>query len=69
MDCVTVSPKFQIVIPVNVRECLKIRAGDKMQVIQFDGRIELVLVKPVKSMRGFLQGIDPLIGRDKKDRI
>jgi len=40
-----------------------------MQVIQFDGRIELVLVKPVKSMRGFLQGIDPSIGRDKKDRI
>ena len=68
MDCVTVSPKYQIVIPINVRESMKIRPGDKIQVIQFDGRIELVPMKPVKSLRGFLRGVDPSIHRDEEDR-
>ena len=68
MDCVTVSPKFQIVIPVKVREAMKIRPGDKIQVVQFDGRIELVLMKPIKSLRGFLRGVDPAIDRDEEDR-
>ncbi len=68
MNCVTVSPKFQIVIPVEVRQSMKIQPGDKIQVIQFDGRIELVPVKPVKSLRGFLRGINPKIDRDEDDR-
>lgn len=68
MNCVTVSPKYQIVIPAHVRESMNIRPGDKIQVLQFDGRIELVPVRPVKRLRGFLKGISPEIHRDDDDR-
>jgi AbrB family looped-hinge helix DNA binding protein len=68
MNCVTVSPKYQIVIPANVRQSMNIRPGDKIQVLQFDGRIELVPMRPVKKLRGFLKGIAPEIIRDEDDR-
>ena len=69
MDCVTVSPKYQIVIPANVRESMKIKPGDKIHVIEFDGRIELVLMRPIKKMRGFLKGMNPHISREDGDRL
>lgn len=56
MAAVTVSPKFQVVIPKNVRERLSLSPGDKIEVIQIDERIELVPVKPIKALRGFLKG-------------
>ena len=68
MDTVTVSPKYQVVIPRSIRQAMGIRAGDKIQVIVFDGRIELVPVRPIKSMRGFLKGIDTSVPREE-DRI
>jgi AbrB family looped-hinge helix DNA binding protein len=68
MDCVTVSPKYQIVIPLHIRKALKISPGDMIQVIQFDGRIELVPMKPITSMRGFLRGMNPTFERDEEDR-
>jgi AbrB family looped-hinge helix DNA binding protein len=68
MDTVTVSPKYQVVIPRSIRQAMGIRAGDKIQVILFDGRIELVPVRPIKSMRGFLKGIDTSVPREE-DRI
>ncbi|MBF0410074.1 MAG: AbrB/MazE/SpoVT family DNA-binding domain-containing protein [Candidatus Riflebacteria bacterium] len=69
MDCVTVSPKYQIVIPVKVREALKIRPGDKIQVIQFDGRIELVPLSSPQKLRGFLRGVNPSIDREAEERL
>ena len=68
MDAVTVSPKYQIVIPRSVRERMRIRPADRLQVISFDDRIQLIPVRPMRSMRGFLKGLDPLFGRDKEDR-
>lgn len=65
---VTVSPKFQVVIPQEVREALGIRPGEKMQVFQFENRIELVPVRPIREMRGFLRGIDTSVERDP-DRV
>lgn len=65
MDAVTVSPKFQIVIPRKVRESLRIRPGQKIQVIEYDGIIRLVPIQPMKKMRGFLKGIDTTIERDR----
>jgi AbrB family looped-hinge helix DNA binding protein len=62
---VTVSPKFQIVIPQDAREALGIRPGEKMQVLQYENRIEYIPVRPMKKMRGFLKGIDTTIKRDK----
>jgi len=68
MKVVTISPKYQIVIPRDVRETLSIKPGEKMQVINYANRIELVPVKKIKSMRGFLKGIDTTVVREK-DRL
>ena len=58
MAVVTVSPKFQVVIPRDVREELGIEVGQKIQVIAIDNRLEMIPVRSAKSMRGFLKGID-----------
>ena len=68
MKTVTVSPKFQVVIPREVRESLSIKAGEKMQVINYADRIELVPIRKIKDMRGFLKGINTTVAREK-DRI
>jgi len=68
MDTVTVSSKYQIVIPRNVRESMGIKPGEKVQVMQYEGRIELIPQRRLKDMRGFLKGIDTSMSRDK-DRV
>lgn len=69
MDTVTVSPKYQVVIPRAVRERARIRAGERLQVISFDDRIELIPVRPMRSMRGFLKGLDARFVRDEQERL
>lgn len=68
MDTVTLSPKFQVVIPKRIRERLKLRAGQQIQAIAYGDRIELVPVRPVRSMRGFVKGIDTTVARED-DRL
>ena len=68
MTTVTVSPKFQVVIPQSIREALGIKPGQKIEAIQYLDRIEFIPVKPIKNMRGFLKGIDTTVPRDK-DRV
>ncbi len=68
MNAVTVSPKFQIVIPQAVRESLGIKPGQKIQVIQYGERVELIPMKPVKQTRGFLKGINTTVQRGS-DRV
>jgi AbrB family looped-hinge helix DNA binding protein len=68
METVTVSPKYQVVIPQKVRESLGIQPGQKVHVILYENRIELVPVKSMKEMRGFLKGLDTTINRDE-DRL
>lgn len=68
MLSVTVSPKFQVVIPQAVREQMGISAGQKMQVITIDRRIELLPIETAESARGFLAGIDTTVNRDA-DRV
>ena len=68
MEVVTVSPKYQVVIPLKVRQSLGIRPGQKVQVILYDNRIELVPVIPAKKARGFLKVIDTTVERDS-DRV
>lgn len=68
MDAVTVSPKYQVVIPRAVRERTNLRVGERLQVISFDDRIELIPVRPMRSMRGFLKGYDARFVRDEADR-
>lgn len=64
METVTVSPKYQVVIPRKVRESLKIEPGQKVQVMLFENRIELIPIIPIQETRGFLKGIDTTIDRE-----
>ena len=68
MQTVTVSPKFQVVIPKTVRESLQLRPGQKMQVIEYEGRIEFIPEKDIAELRGFLKGINTEFEREE-DRI
>ena len=68
MTVVTVSPKFQVVIPKDVRESMGIFSGQKLQVLTYQNRIELIPLKPMKKMKGFLKGIDTDVVRDN-DRV
>jgi AbrB family looped-hinge helix DNA binding protein len=62
---VTVSPKFQIVIPKEIRESMGIVSGQKVQIMSYQGRIEVIPLKPMKEMKGFLKGIDTTVVREE----
>lgn len=68
MTAVTVSPKYQIVIPREIRESLGIVSGQKVQITSYQGRIEVIPLKPMAEMQGFLKGIDTTVQRDE-DRL
>jgi len=64
MNTLTISPKFQVVIPKPIRELLELKAGDKIQAVVYNRRIELIPVASLDRMRGFLRGIDTTIERE-----
>ena len=68
MAAVTVSPKFQVVIPKEIRKRFGLRPGQKIQLVVYGNRIELIPVIPIKRMRGFLKGIDTSVPREG-DRV
>ena len=68
MQTVTVSPKYQVVIPKEIRDALRLRPGQKMRVIEFDGRIELIPDRDISELRGFIRGIDTRFEREDDRR-
>lgn len=68
MAAVTVSPKFQVVIPKEIRKRFGLAPGQRIQIVVYGDRIELIPVRPVKRMRGFLKGIDTRVPRED-DRV
>jgi AbrB family looped-hinge helix DNA binding protein len=68
MQTVTVSPKYQVVIPKSIRETLHLRPGQKMHVVEYEGRIELIPERDIKELQGFLKGIKTEFEREK-DRV
>jgi AbrB family looped-hinge helix DNA binding protein len=68
MAVVTVSPKYQVVIPQRIREALGLRPGQKIEAIQYLDRVEFIPVRPIREMRGFLKGIDSTVPRER-DRV
>lgn len=64
MKIVTLSPKYQVVIPKEVREKLKLKPRQKLQIINIGDTIEFVPIRDIKSARGFLKGIDTNINRE-----
>ena len=65
MTAVTVSPKFQVVIPKDVRQAMDLLPGTKLQVVQFGDRIEMIPLRSSKSLRGSLRGIDTSVPRER----
>ena len=64
MSVVTISPKFQVVIPQKIREAMGLEPGQKVQAIQYENRIEFFPVRSAKSMRGFVRGLDMRVARN-----
>lgn len=68
METVKISPKFQVVIPKRLRNVLKLSAGQKVQMVVYDSRIEMIPLRKISEMKGFLKGIDTTVERES-DRI
>lgn len=68
MKTVTVSSKFQVVIPREVRESMDLQPGTRVQVLQYENRIELIPLKEPKALRGYIKGIDTEVCREG-DRV
>ena len=68
MEAVKISPKYQVVIPKKLREALNLKPGQQMQMVAFEDRIEMIPVKKISEMKGFLKGIDTAVERET-DRI
>ncbi len=68
MTTVTISPKFQVVIPSEIRRRLKLEPGQRVQAVAYENRIELIPIRPMTEMRGFLRGIDTSVNREE-DRV
>jgi AbrB family looped-hinge helix DNA binding protein len=64
MQTVTVSPKFQVVIPKAIREAMRIRPGQKLKIIEYGGRIELIPDRDISELKGFLKGINTEFERE-----
>lgn len=64
MSTVTISPKYQVVIPREIREKMGLLPGQKVQVIAHQGRIEMIPLVPITDLRGFVRGIDTQIDRE-----
>jgi len=68
MSALTISPKYQVVIPKPIREKLRLLPGQKIQAVVYNNRIELIPLRPIKELRGFLKGMDVTIERED-DRL
>ena len=69
MNSVTVSPKFQVVIPLKVRQMLHIKCGQKMQVIAYNNRVVMIPSRPIQEARGSLKGMDTTMEREEEERV
>lgn len=68
MSIVTISSRYRVAIPRDVRERLGLKPGQQVQVLPFKGRVELIPLEPIEAARGFLRGIDTTVTRDE-DRM
>lgn len=69
MDTVTISSKYQVVIPRSIREKWNIKPGQKVRLIVYGNRLEIVPVRDIREARGFLKGMSSDVERDEEDRV
>jgi AbrB family looped-hinge helix DNA binding protein len=68
MEAVKISPRFQVVIPKKLREALKLSPGQKVQMVVYGDRIEMIPLRKLSAMKGFLKGIETVVEREP-DRV
>ncbi len=68
METTTVSPKFQVVIPKKIREGMGLEPGQKLMVMEYDDRIEMVVIRSVEQLKGRFSGLDTVVEREE-DRL
>ncbi len=68
MEEVTISSKYQVVIPRDVRKQLHLKVGQKMRVVVTGQSVNLVPAIPLSEMRGFLKGMDKSGIREEEER-
>jgi AbrB family looped-hinge helix DNA binding protein len=69
MESVTISPKFQVVIPQKVRRQMALTPGQKMHVIAYDDKVVFIPMRPIREARGALKGMNTDIQREEEDRL
>lgn len=69
MDTATISPKYQVVIPREIREKWNVKPGQKVRFIVYGNHLEIVPVREIKEARGFLKGMGSEIEREEEDRV
>ena len=69
MSIVTLSSKYQVVIPKEVRNSIGLTAGASLEIMVYDNRIELIPIMPIQKMKGIFKGMDTSFVRDEEDRI
>jgi AbrB family looped-hinge helix DNA binding protein len=69
MKNVTVSPKYQVVIPKEIREAMGLKPGQKLAMFYLDGMIKMVRVMSMEEAYGSLPGLDSTVERDEEDRV
>jgi AbrB family looped-hinge helix DNA binding protein len=65
MTAVTISPKFQVVIPKKVRESMSLKSGEKLEIIQYGERIEFVPIRGIKTLKGLVKGMNTDFEREE----
>lgn len=69
MTQVTVSTKYQVVIPLEVRRQVAVRPGERFTMLVKGGMITLIPRRPLSELRGSLKGMDTRGIREKRDRM
>jgi AbrB family looped-hinge helix DNA binding protein len=67
MEAVTISSKYQVVIPREVRKQFNLKPGQKLMFIPYNGTLRLVIVPPIKKARGMLKGMNTENIREEVD--
>ena len=69
MNTATISTKYQVVIPREIRNNLKIHPGQKVKFIEYNNRLEIIPLIDLKDLVGICEGMDTKIEREEEDRI
>ncbi len=68
MHTVTISSKYQVVIPRPIRDQFNLKPGQKLMFIPYKDTLRVVIVPPIEEVEGMFEGVDTDPNREKEDR-